>query len=137
LIVCRVGSPQQFANDVEGIAALVDLLKDSGVERIVLEATGGYEAAVASALAVAKLPVAVVNPKQVRDFAKVTGHLAKTDRLDAKLLTLFAERIMRAATCVARRSPACFGRLAGPAYAIDHHARTGEGAPDDCDGGCP
>lgn len=89
-----VGSPQQFANDVEGIAALVNLLKDSGVERIVLEATGGYEAAVASALAVAQLPVAVVNPKSVRDFAKATGHLAKTDRLDAQLLALFAERIM-------------------------------------------
>ena len=89
-----VAGPQQFTNDVEGIATPVDLLKDSGVERIVLEATGGYEAAVASASAVAKLPVAVVNPKQVRDFAKATGHLAKTDRLDAKLLALFAERIM-------------------------------------------
>ena len=70
------------------------MLKGSGVERIVIEATGGYETAVASALAVAKLPVVVVNPKQVRDFAKATGSLAKTDRLDAKLLALFGERIM-------------------------------------------
>ena len=89
-----VSAPQQFANDLDGIVVLVDLLKGSGVERIVIEATGGYETAVASALAVAKLPVVVVNPKQVRDFAKATGSLAKTDRLDAKLLALFGERIL-------------------------------------------
>lgn len=88
-----VSAPRQFNNDAEGIVALVDLLKDSGVERIVVEATGGYETAVASALAVAGLPVVVVNPKQVRDFAKAMGHFAKTDRLDAKVLALFAERI--------------------------------------------
>lgn len=88
-----VSAPRQFGNDTEGIVALVDLLKDSGVERIVVEATGGYETAVASALAVAGLPVVVVNPKQVRDFAKAMGHFAKTDRLDAKVLALFAERI--------------------------------------------
>jgi transposase len=88
-----VSAPRQFTNDAEGIVALVDLLKDSGVERIVIEATGGYETAVASALAVAGLPVVVVNPKQVRDFAKAMGHFAKTDRLDAKVLALFAERI--------------------------------------------
>lgn len=89
-----ISAPQQFANDADGIVVLVDLLKGSGVERIVIEATGGYETAVASALAVAKLPVVIVNPKQVRDFAKATGSLAKTDRLDAKLLALFGERIM-------------------------------------------
>lgn len=89
-----VSAPQQFANDADGIVALVDLLKGSGVERIVIEATGGYETAVASALAVAKLPVVIVNPRQVRDFAKAAGSFAKTDRLDAKLLALFGERIM-------------------------------------------
>lgn len=88
-----VSAPRQFTNDTEGIVALVDLLKDSGVERMVIEATGGYETAVASALAVAGLPVVVVNPKQVRDFAKAMGHFAKTDRLDAKVLALFGERI--------------------------------------------
>ena len=88
-----VSATRQFANDAEGIVALVDLLKDSGVDRIVIEATGGYETAVASALAVAGLPVVVVNPKQVRDFAKAMGHFAKTDRLDAKVLALFGERI--------------------------------------------
>lgn len=89
-----ISAPQQFANDGEGIGALVEWLKGSGAERIVIEATGGYETAVASALAVAKLPVVIVNPKQVRDFAKAMGRLAKTDRLDAGLLALFGQRIM-------------------------------------------
>jgi len=88
-----VSASQQFANDTAGVTALVSLLQDSGVERIVIEGTGGYETAVVSALAVAGLPVVVVNPKQVRDFAKAMGHFAKTDRLDAKLLALFGERM--------------------------------------------
>jgi transposase len=88
-----VSAAQQFNNTPEGIDALVALLLNSGVERIVIEATGGYETAVASALAVAKLPVVVVNPRQVRDFAKAMGHFAKTDRLDAKVLALFGERM--------------------------------------------
>jgi len=60
---------------------------------IVLEATGGCEALVALELGTAKLPVAVVNPRQVRDFARATGQLAKTDRLDAAILAHFAEAI--------------------------------------------
>jgi transposase len=86
-------NPRQFSNDTGGIEAIVELLTGSGIERIVVEATGGYETALVSALAVAKLPVVVVNPKQVRDFAKATGKLAKTDRLDARVLALFGERI--------------------------------------------
>ena len=58
-----------------------------------LEATGGYEALVALALAQADIPVAVVNPRQVRDFARATGELAKTDKIDALLLALFSERV--------------------------------------------
>jgi transposase len=88
-----VSAAQPFTNDLSGIAALVALLQDSGVERIVIEATGGYEVAVASALAAAKLPVVVVNPRQVRDFAKAMGHFAKTDKLDAKVLAAFGERM--------------------------------------------
>ena len=88
-----VSAPQQFTNDAVGIAALVALLQDSGVERIVIEATGGWETPAVSALAVAQLPVVVVNPKQVRDFAKAMGHFAKTDKLDAKVLALFGERM--------------------------------------------
>ena len=119
-----VSAPLQFANDAVGIAALVDLLKGSGVERIVIEATGGYETAVASALAVAKLPVVVVNPKQVRDFAKATGSLAKTDRLDAKLLALFGERIMPPLPDEAQRALA---DLLDRPLAVGCHARAGEG----------
>ena len=58
-----------------------------------VEATGGFEVAVVSALAVVGLPVVVVNPKQVRDFAKAMGHFAKTDKLDAKVLALFGQRM--------------------------------------------
>ena len=60
---------------------------------IVLEATDGFETTVAAALAGAHLPVAVVNPRQIRDFARATGRLAKTDALDAQVIALFAERI--------------------------------------------
>jgi len=59
----------------------------------VLEATGGYELKVTADLAAAGLPVSVVNPRQVRDFARAMGRLAKTDRVDAALIALFAERI--------------------------------------------
>jgi transposase len=60
---------------------------------IVLEATAGFEIPVVVALAAAGLPVVVANPRQVRNFARATGQLAKTDRLDARILALFAERI--------------------------------------------
>ncbi len=88
-----VSESQPFGNDAVGIAALVALLQNSGVERIVVEATGGFEVAVVSALAVVGLPVVVVNPKQVRNFAKAMGHFAKTDKLDAKVLALFGQRM--------------------------------------------
>lgn len=82
-----------FENNSEGIAQLEELLCEVDPERIVLEATGGYERPVSAALAAAGLPVAVVNPRQVRDFARATGRLAKTDEIDARVLALFAERI--------------------------------------------
>lgn len=88
-----VSAPQQFSNDAEGIETLVRQFKGSAVVRIVLEATGGYETAAASALAAAGLPVVVINPKRVRDFAKASGILAKTDRLDARVLAAFGQVI--------------------------------------------
>lgn len=88
-----VSAREQFSNDARGIEALVSRLKGSAVERIVLEATGGYETALAGALAAAGLPVVVVNPKRVRDFAKASGILAKTDRLDARVLATFGQVI--------------------------------------------
>jgi transposase len=84
---------RRFANDEAGIAAVVADLAAQGPALIVLEATGGHERAVTAALAAAGLPVAVVNPRQVRDFAKATGQLAKSDALDARVLALFAQRM--------------------------------------------
>lgn len=77
----------------EGIAQLVARLVALTPALVVVESTGGYETAVVTALAMAQIPVAVVNPRQVRDFAKAIGRLAKTDALDAAVLALFAERV--------------------------------------------
>jgi len=83
----------QVPNAPAGWAQLVTACKERAVERIVLEATGGYERRVAAELMAAGLPVVVVNPRQARDFARATGRLAKTDRLDARGLARFAEAI--------------------------------------------
>ena len=80
-------------NDERGVGTLVERLRRDGATLIVLEATGGYELLCVAALAAVSLPIVVVNPRQVRDFAKATGQLAKTDRIDADILALFAERV--------------------------------------------
>ena len=80
-------------NDEQGIGTLVKDLKRLRPRLVILEATGGLEMAAVSALAAAGLPVVVVNPRHVRDFAKSKGILAKTDRIDAQVLTLFAEAV--------------------------------------------
>ncbi len=80
----------QATNDPAGIDALVARVAALVPALVVLEATGRYEAPCAASLAAAGVPVAVVNPRQVRDFAKSTGRLAKTDALDAAVLALFA-----------------------------------------------
>lgn len=85
--------PWRVANDEAGIAALVSALAAREPALVGLEATGGHERAATAALAAAGIPVAVVNPRQVRDFAKATGQLAKSDALDAHRLALFAQRI--------------------------------------------
>jgi transposase len=87
------GLTGQFPTDAVGLAALVSQCQTQPVALIVLEATGGYEAPIAGALATVGLPVAVVNPRQVRDFARALGRLAKTDRIDAQVLALFAARV--------------------------------------------
>lgn len=83
----------QVANQETEIASLVQRLQELQPDLVVLEATGGFERLVTAALAAAHLPVVVVNPRQVRDFAKATGKLAKTDRLDAHTLAHFAEAV--------------------------------------------
>ena len=82
-----------IARDGQALAQLVADLLTLAPALIVLEATGGFETTVAAALASAGLPLAVVNPRQIRDFARATGRLAKTDALDAQIIALFAERI--------------------------------------------
>ena len=83
----------RVANDSAGIAQCLAHLRPLKPALIVLEATGGWQGALVAALTVAKLPVAVVNPRQLRDFAKATGQLAKTDALDAGVIAHFAEAV--------------------------------------------
>jgi transposase len=75
------------------VAELVSRMNELGPARIVLEATGGYEIEIAAALSDAALPVCVINPRQSRDFAKATGELAKTDRVDARVLAEFGRSL--------------------------------------------
>lgn len=88
-------SGEQFsvANDDDGRLQLRRRLAKLKPERIVLEATGGYEAPLVQVLACAKMPVVVINPRQVRQFALATGRLAKTDAIDASVLAHFAESL--------------------------------------------
>ena len=88
------------ANDEAGIAALVERLVSLASTLVVVEATGGCQTAVVMALALAGLPVAVVNPRQARDFARAAGKLAKTDRIDAGILARFAQAIRPAVTAL-------------------------------------
>ncbi len=95
-VVAREGvaGSKSYPNTARGHNDLLkDLEKAPPPEAIVLEATGGYERALSVVLGAAGLPVAVVNPRQVRDFAKATGQLAKTDQLDAHVLADFAARV--------------------------------------------
>jgi transposase len=85
------GHLERCGNDQAGIEQLAGRLQ--GVDLVVMEATGGYESALATALLAAGLRVAVVNPRQVRDFARATGRLAKTDRIDAVLIAAFGQAI--------------------------------------------
>ncbi len=85
------GETLMVLHDEAGIAGLVTRLHAWQPAAVVLEATGDLESAVVSAVAAAGLPVHVVNPRQVRDFARATGRLAKTDTLDAQILAQFGE----------------------------------------------
>ena len=90
------GAVWQVGNDAAGIGALRERLAVLAPERIVVEATGGLERAVVRGLDITGLPVVVVNPRQVRDFARATGRLAKTDVIDARVLAWFGEALQPA-----------------------------------------
>ena len=93
LDVATPDGARQWPNAPDGHRQLVEQLAQWQLEAIVLEATGGYERAVVAELAAAGLPVVVVNPRQVRDFARATGKLAKTDAIDAKILAQFGQAV--------------------------------------------
>jgi transposase len=93
IAVRPTGDTWQVTNDEAGITALVNQLKTLRPTLIVLEATARLHAAAVAAVAAAGLPIQAVNPRQVRDFAKATGILAKTDAIDARLLAHFADAV--------------------------------------------
>ena len=84
---------KRFLYTDDALIQLADFVKSANPVMVVLEATGGLEMPVASVLAAADIPVRIVNPRQVRDFAKAMGVLAKTDQIDAQVIARFGERI--------------------------------------------
>lgn len=87
------GTARRFDNTPDGIVALLDWVAPLAPTRIALEATGGYESAAVAALSIRGLPVCLVNPKRVRDFARAVGRSAKTDAIDAAVLAAFADKV--------------------------------------------
>ena len=87
------GQKWSIAYDKRGVRELISQMKEMSPALVVLEASGGLELPLVAALAAAELPVVVVNPRQVRDFARATGTLAKTDALDAAVLAHFADAV--------------------------------------------
>ena len=83
----------QFTNDHEGVTNAVQYIAGLKPAGIILEATGHLEIALVAALQASRLPVVLINPRQVRDFARAIGTLAKTDTIDARILALFGTRV--------------------------------------------
>jgi transposase len=98
-------------NDDAGIDTLVAQLKEERPVLVVLEATGGFERPLAAALVASGLSVAVVNPRQARDFARATGRLAKTDRIDAESLARFAEAVRPSPRPIPDEEARAFGEI--------------------------
>lgn len=105
------GESFAVARGGDGLARLVERLQALAPALVVMEATGGYETVAASALAAAHLPLAVVNPRQIRDFARATGKLAKTDRIDAAAIAHFAEAVRPPARPIADAEAQALGEL--------------------------
>lgn len=87
------GQAIKVSNDKTGLKELVGSLSKQPIKLVILEATGGYEKFIARELEKVHFPVSVINPRQARDFAKALGQLAKTDKIDGRILALFAEKI--------------------------------------------
>ena len=119
-----------FSNDEPGIADLVTMLGELKASLVVLEATGGLDRAFVAQLLVAGLPVAVVNPRQVRDFAKAMGRLAKTDAIDARVLAAFGAAVKpRLRALPDTQTQALADALTRPA-AVGGDAGDGENTPE-------
>ena len=97
--------------DGEGIEALAARLRELAPQLVVIEATGGFETVVAAGLAAAGLPLAVVNPRQIRDFARAVGRLAKTDPLDAAIIAHFGEAVRPEPRAVPDEAARALGEL--------------------------
>lgn len=87
------GPVPEFKNDEEGIEAVLQVLAEQQIGLVVLEATGGYQRQLLASMLAKGVPAVAVNPRQTRDFAKAVGKLEKTDKVDARILALFAERV--------------------------------------------
>ena len=107
------GVPWRVVNEPAAVAGLAERLVAEGAALVVLEATGRLAEPVAAALVAAGLAVAVANPRQVRDFARATGRLAKTDRLDAAVLAHFAEAVRPAPRPLPDAAARALGDLVG------------------------
>lgn len=105
------GESFTLAREGEALAALVERLCALAPSLVVMEATGGYETVVAGAIGAARLPLAVINPRQIRDFARATGRLAKTDRIDAAAIAHFAEAVRPPARPIADAAAQALGEL--------------------------
>jgi transposase len=93
LCILPSGTAHRFANDESGCSELAKALALVAPSRVIFESTGGLEMLAVGVLSAVSLPVVIVNPRQIRDFAKACGLLAKTDRLDAKVIALFGQKI--------------------------------------------
>lgn len=100
----------QFTNDETGVAQLVKFVKSITPALIVLESTGGLETLAVSILSAKQYPVVVVNPRQVRDFAKASGKLAKTDKIDAAVIAEFARALRPEVRLLRTSKHSCFQR---------------------------
>jgi transposase len=98
------GAAASFPNHAEGIAALADFCREQGVELVAMEATGGYEQQSFAQLSQTGLPVAILNPRAVRQFAQSMGRLEKTDRIDAGMIAWYAEVKQSPPVCLAPQS---------------------------------
>ena len=129
IAVCPTDERWAISNDEAGIRQLVSRLKTLEPAIVLMEASGGPELPLVAALAVEALPVVVVNPRQVRDFARATGKLAKTDTLDAAVLAHFGEAVRPPVRPLRDRGPAA--QLAGRSQApAGDHAGLGEEPPE-------